>query len=84
MSEVETSPVESGLDKVVDTHPDLLPEREGYTLWFYPSKKKNDQSRSLFGLHPRDGKYWVRCQGKGGTRPTIPARLSRISPKNGW
>ena len=39
-------------------------------LVFYPSKKKGDLTRSFFALFPReDGNYWVRCQGKGGTRP---------------
>jgi hypothetical protein len=72
MSEVQTSPVESGLDKVADTYRELLTEREGYTLWFCPSKNRSDLSRSFFSLHLRDGRYWVRCQGKGGTRPDYP------------
>jgi hypothetical protein len=72
MSEVETSAVESGLEKVADTHRDLLAERQGNTLWFFPSKNTSDQSRSFFTLLPRDGRYWVRCQGKGGTRPDYP------------
>ena len=72
MSEVETFPVESGLDKAADTYRDLLTEREGYTLRFFPSKNRSDQSRSFFSLLPRDGRYWVRCQGQGGTRPDYP------------
>jgi hypothetical protein len=72
MSEREAPPVESGLEKVADAYSNLLPERNGSTLWVHPSKKTNDQSRSFFSLHERDGRCWVRCRGKGGTRPDCP------------
>lgn len=34
-----------------------------------PEQEENDLSHSLFSLYERDGRYWVRCQGKRGTRP---------------
>ena len=85
MSEVETTLVEPGLDKVVEMRPDLLPEQIGNMLVFYPSKKKGDLTRSFFALFPReDGNYWVRCRGKVVPSETIAARPSRTSPTNGW
>jgi hypothetical protein len=72
MTELQISPVESGLDKVADSYRDVLAERDHSTIWVYSSKKKNDLSRSFFGVNQRDGRYWVRCQGKGGTRPEYP------------
>ena len=81
MSEVETSAVESGRDKVVEsgldkvaaTYRDLLAERDGLTLRFYLSRNRTDMSSPcFFNLHRRDGRYWMRRQGTGGTRPHDP------------